>query len=524
MLLGTIYEQAKEFGKARDTYEKLLTVNSQFVPALNNLAYLYAERFGNLQKGHDLARKARTLDPEDSRGYVADTLGWILYKRKDYQEALMLLQESASKSASNPEIQYHLGMAHYIMGQTEPAKLAFQRALTSPDSFNGKDEVQRHLTLLGVVTGTVGGGSVAGLGTVLKANPEDALRLRDGAVAELETVLKANPDDVLTRMRLAELHEQQGAPEEAAKRYEEILQINPQSASAMVKLARLNAGPLRAREKAMTLVKRARELDPNDMEATHLLGKLVFLSGDHSYAYSLLRETSSRLTSNGELFYNLGWAAYSVGLVTEANQAMQRSLSIAPQNPQADAAKWFLMMTAVTETSKDLPQTEPRVKELLKADPTHVPALMALGQIHLQRGENSQAIDAFEKALARFPKLAPAQKHLAALYAQTPGKEAKAYELATSARAVLRNDPGLAKTLGRLSYGRKEYRYAVTLLEEGLRGGPQDAPSLFLLGVSHYQLKDAAAGAAALQKALAAGLTEPSAAEARRVLAELQKK
>ena len=519
-LLGTIYEQAKDYSKARDTYEKLLGVNGLFVPALNNLAYLYAEQFGDLQKGHDLARKARTLDPQDERGFLADTLGWILYKRKEYQEALMLLQESAAKATSNPEIQYHLGMAHYIMGQTEPAKLAFQRALTSPDSFKGKDEAQRHLTLLGVATGTAG----AGLGTVLKANPEDALHLRDGAVAELETVLKANPDDILTRMRLAELHEQQGAPEKAAKRYEEVLQINPQSASAMVKLARLNAGPLRDREKAMTLVKRARGLAPNDMEAAQLLGKLVFLSGDHSYAYSLLRETSSRLTNNAELFYNLGWAAYSVGLVTEANQAMQRSLSIAPQNPQADAAKWFLMMTAVTETSKDWAQTEPRVKELLKADPNHAPALMALGQIHLQRGENPQAIDAFEKALARFPKLAPAQKYLAALFAQTPGKEAKAYELATSARAVLRNDAGLAKTLGRLSYGRKEYRYAVTLLEEGLRGGSQDAPSLFLLGMSHSQLKDATAAATALQKALGAGLTEPSASEARRVLAELQKR
>lgn len=502
MLLGTIYEHAKDFDKARDTYEKLLTVNSQFVPALNNLAYLYAERFGNLQKGHDLARKARTLDQEDSRGYVADTLGWILYKRKDYQEAMMLLQESASKSASMPEIQYHLGMAHYMMGQTEPAKLAFQRALSSPDSFQGKDEAQRHLTLLGVAASPAGGGSVA----------------------ELEAVLKANPDDILTRLRLAELHEQQGAPGKAAKRYEEILQINPQSASAMVKLARLNAGPLRDRDKAMTLVKRARELSPNDPEAAQLLGKLVFQAGDHAYAYSLLRETSARQTTDAELYYDLGWAAYSVGLIPEANQAVQRSLSIAPQNPQADAAKWFLMMTAVSEASKDLPQTEPRVKELLKADPAHAPALMALGQIHLQRGENSQAIDAFEKALARFPKLAPAQKYLAALYAQTPGKEAKAYELATSARAVLRNDPGLAKTLGRLSYGRKDYRYAVTLFEEGLRGGPQDAPSLFLLGMSHYQLKDADAGAAVLQKALAAGLAEPSAAEARRVLGELQKR
>jgi len=500
-LLGNIYEQAKDYEKARDTYEKLLAVNSLFVPALNNLAYLYAERFNNLQKGHDLARKARTLDAKDANGFLADTLGWILYKRKEYQEALTLLQESASKS-SLPEIQFHLGMAHYIMGQAEPAKQAFQRAVASPDPFHGKEEAQRHLALLS--------------GNEPPANADWA--------ADLEVTLKSNPNDILTRMRLAGLHEQRGSPEKAAKLYEEILVINPQSTQALVKLARLNAGPLRDREKAMSLVKRARDLSPNDPEATHLLGKLVFQGGDHSYAYSLLRETSLRQTNSAELFYDLSWAAYSIGLVTEANQAMQRSLAVDPQNPAADAAKWFLMMTAITDSTADPAASEPRVKDLLKADPTHAPALMALGQIHQRRGENAPAADAYEKALARFPKLAQAQKNLAMIYSQTPGKEARASELATSARTVLRNDPMLARTLGRLSYARKDYRYAVTLLDEGLRSGPPDAASLFALGMSHHQLKDSTAAAAALQKALAAGLTEPSATEARRVLTEVQKR
>lgn len=495
MLLGTIYEQAKDYERARETYEKLLVANSLFVPALNNLAFLYAEQFNNLQKGHDLARKARTLDARDENGFLADTLGWILYKRKEYQEALALLQESASKSPL-PEIQYHLGMAHYIMGQAEPAKLALQRAVASPETFQGKEEARRHLALLS-------GGDQA---------------------TDLEGVLKANPDDILARMRLAGLREQQGAPEKAAKLYEEILDINPQSSQALVRLARLNAGPLRDRDKAMSLVKRARELNPNDLDAAHLLGRLVFQGGDHSYAYSLLRETSIRQTNSAELLYDLSWAAYSVGLVTEANQAMQRSLAIAPQNPMADAAKWFLMMTGIAESPANPAASEPRVTELLKADPAHVPALMALGQIQWRRGETVPAAETFEKALARFPKLAQAQRNLAVLYSAAPGKEGRAFELATSARAVLRNDAELATALGRLSYGRKDYRYAVTLLEEGLRGGPQDAASLFALGMSHHQLKDTAAAATALQKALAAGLTEPSAAEARRILAGVPKR
>ena len=500
MLLANIYEQAKDYGKARQTYEKLLAINSLYFPALNNLAYLYGEHLGQLDKAHEMARKARSLSPENPA--IADTLGWILYKRKDYQGALALLQESASKLAGVPEIQFHLGMAWYMMGQAEPARLAFQRALASPDPFQGKEEAQRQLGLLGSEPGKPGASSAA----------------------DLEAILKTHPNDILARMRLAELYEKQNSPDKAAKQYEAVLEINAQSSSAVLKLARLNAGPLGDRVKAMTLAKRARELAPADAEAAQLLGKLAYQSGNHSWSYSLLQESTARQTNNADVCYDLGWAAYSLGLVAEANQNMKRSLSIDPQSVHADSAKWFLFMTALTENSNSLVQAEARIKELLKADPNHAPALMALAQIHVQRGESREAIQIFEKVLGQFPKLALAQKQLAALYAQQPGKEERAYELATSARGVLRDDAGLAKTLGKLTYGRKDYRYAATLFEEALRNSPQDAESLYLLGMSHYQLKAVTASKAALQKALASGLGEPSASEAKRLLAELQTK
>jgi len=40
---GMIYSQMKEFNKARDAYEKIVAASPDFVPALNNLAYIYAE-------------------------------------------------------------------------------------------------------------------------------------------------------------------------------------------------------------------------------------------------------------------------------------------------------------------------------------------------------------------------------------------------------------------------------------------------------------------------------------------------
>ena len=126
MILALVYDRMKDYPKARDAYEKLLSTQPNFVPALNNLAYLYTERLNDLDKAYDLARKAHELQGQDAS--IGDTFGWILYKRGDYQQALPILQESAGKAADNPEIQFHLGMTAYMMGQTDLARVALQES------------------------------------------------------------------------------------------------------------------------------------------------------------------------------------------------------------------------------------------------------------------------------------------------------------------------------------------------------------------------------------------------------------
>ena len=126
MTLALVYERMKDYPKARDAYEKLLSTAPNFVPALNNLAYLYTEQLNNLDKAYDLARKARELQGQDAS--IGDTFGWVLYKRGDYQQALPILQESAGKAADNPEIQFHLGMTAYMMGQTDLAKVGLAKS------------------------------------------------------------------------------------------------------------------------------------------------------------------------------------------------------------------------------------------------------------------------------------------------------------------------------------------------------------------------------------------------------------
>lgn len=143
---GQVFLVMNQQDKARDLYEKHLAAKPGSTLILNNLANLYADRYKQLDRAVELARKARALEP--SAPAVADTLGWILYQKKDYKEALPLLEEAAKSMSGNAEVQYHFGMVNLRLGQAEPAASALQRAVSSPVEFPGKDEAKSELAKL----------------------------------------------------------------------------------------------------------------------------------------------------------------------------------------------------------------------------------------------------------------------------------------------------------------------------------------------------------------------------------------
>lgn len=147
MLAGSVYVQWQDFAKACATYEKFLAAKPDATIVLNNLAVLYAEKTNQLERGLELARKARKLDASSPE--VADTLGWILFKRNEFVEALDLFKESAAKRPKNGEIQYHLGLTAQKLLQTEVARTAFQRAAQAGGDFPGKSDIPQRLQELG---------------------------------------------------------------------------------------------------------------------------------------------------------------------------------------------------------------------------------------------------------------------------------------------------------------------------------------------------------------------------------------
>ena len=92
-----LQQNLKRYDAARDTYEKLLAVSPNWALALNNLAVLYSENLGQLDKAYDLAKKASEAAPNEP--HIADTLGWIEFKRRQLRERAALAAGQRDQTA-----------------------------------------------------------------------------------------------------------------------------------------------------------------------------------------------------------------------------------------------------------------------------------------------------------------------------------------------------------------------------------------------------------------------------------------
>jgi Flp pilus assembly protein TadD len=291
---------------------------------------------------------------------------------------------------------------------------------------------------------------------------------------------------------------------------------------AALALAQLNAGPLKNNAKALEYAKKARDLAPTNPHVTATLGHVAFQAGNSSWAYSLLQESSRALSDDPAVARDLAWAAYATGKTNEAQEAMRRVANGAPGADRTDAAL-FLSMTALDSSDAVPANAENEVTKALAGQPDYTPALMAKAAIRLQKGDTTEAGTIYSTVLQKWPDFAPAQKRLAAIYANDPSNANKGYELANRARRAMPDDPDLARTLGILSFQRKEYSRAIQLLQQSESKKPLDGKSLFALGMAHFQLGHKSDAKKDLDRALAAGIPDDLTKQAKDTIATLEK-
>ena len=93
---------------------------------LNYLGYSWADQGINLEKSREMIERAVDLRPDD--GYIADSLGWVLYRMGRYQEAVAPLERAVELLPYDPVINDHLGDAYWKVGRRLEARFQWERA------------------------------------------------------------------------------------------------------------------------------------------------------------------------------------------------------------------------------------------------------------------------------------------------------------------------------------------------------------------------------------------------------------
>ena len=155
--------------------------------------------------------------------------------------------------------------------------------------------------------------------------------------------------------------------------------------------------------------------DPEQYLAWHVAGTYHhFVVPDFAAAERAYARVLEIVPLYAPTWNNLALLRLEQGDWTGARAAIQRAMALAPRDPLYKATYAALLVLA----EERLAEGEAVAREALALDPTHAPALQALGSVALRQGRDAEAIAWMLRATGADPGLAGATTNLAIAYYQ----------------------------------------------------------------------------------------------------------
>lgn len=131
---AVIYDVTDQWDLAEQDLLYLLDLAPENPLVLNYLGYSYADKNINLEKAKDMISRAVSAAPNDA--HIVDSMGWILYRIGEYDQAVEVLERAAALAPYHMVINDHLGDAYWQVGRRLEAHYMWRRALDYYDPDN----------------------------------------------------------------------------------------------------------------------------------------------------------------------------------------------------------------------------------------------------------------------------------------------------------------------------------------------------------------------------------------------------
>lgn len=141
--LADAYQSMDRWDNAVRAYEESIRLDPLNATALNNYAYYLSVRNERLEEAYAMSQVSVEQEPENPS--FLDTLGWIYYKKGNYEQALLYIRKSVESGGSSATILEHLGDVYDKLGDTDQARTWWEKALqTDQDRTYLRDRLEHN--------------------------------------------------------------------------------------------------------------------------------------------------------------------------------------------------------------------------------------------------------------------------------------------------------------------------------------------------------------------------------------------
>lgn len=132
--MGDVYYAKGDRDSAFVYYDKAISIDSDNLLALNNCAYYLAVEGRDLDKAEEMS--ARTIKERPDDATSLDTYAWVMFRKKNYTEAMAYIDKAIANSEDpSEELYHHAGDIYFMNGEPQKALEFWEKALAlDPDN------------------------------------------------------------------------------------------------------------------------------------------------------------------------------------------------------------------------------------------------------------------------------------------------------------------------------------------------------------------------------------------------------
>ena len=344
LIIGHYYEgkinlELKEYDKAEKAFQRVLTLNESFLPALFDLAALYATS-GKLDMAAETYQRILASDPTETT--ARERLIAIYYKMGQKDLAETHLNKMKELIGPGNEKRRRLGLLYLRYGKLQEsideltaivsawpndqeARYYLAAALEESEDL---DEAYRNFDLV-----------TPGSDYFVNARVHMAYILerqeKTGEAIELlrQTIAQTDEYPPQLYLVLASLYEIREEHESAIGALREGLQYNNENTDLYYRLG-IILGKLKRMDESIKQMEMIIEIDPRHADALNYIGYTYADENIHlDRALELIEKARKYKPNSGYIIDSLGWVYFRKGLYDKALTELEKAVELAPRDP-----------------------------------------------------------------------------------------------------------------------------------------------------------------------------------------------